>query len=303
MCALTIAPPSSSDPLNDPSWAARAAKLRVNRPPDVRTVPLSFRDLRVTAEDVTTVGEALARCSPQEMLDAVMRHEAGWRIPVDAVGSRAYHMLMMRIGAALEAMRSLQDAAAALMPSREGVVGPLFRFSAAEGGRGFEHRVEAVVLPMDDAAAIEGSLAEGLARVCTWDALRTQRCDAKPAVSFERLAPEALRGSLALLSRMSWERVLALPLWLPRDLSEDERQAVLAKVFWAMTYHGFEQRTMPRSISSTQQGADERPSVRAEPAPWPTDPVMAVLDHNCWVDTLEAWNALFAVISPCETRP
>lgn len=302
MCALTIAPPSSPDPRNNPSWAARAAKVHVKRSSDVRAVPLSFRDLQVKADDVTTVGEAFARCSAEEMLGAVMRHEAGWRIPVDAVGSRAHHMLAGRIATALETMRSLEDAAMELMPSREGIIGPLFRFALADSGAALEHRVEAVVLSMDDAAGIRERLEGGLKRVCTWDALRALRCGADEAAAPDRFMPEALRESQTILARMPWERVLALPLWLPSDLSEEERWAILAKAFWSMTYRGFSQDAAHRGALSPHSASDYRSAVRFEAAPWPANPVLAVLDHNCWVDTLEAWHALFAVISSSETR-
>lgn len=304
MCALTIAPPSSSsDPRNGSSWAARAARVRVERPPDMQSVPLSFRDLRVGAEDVTTVSEAFAHCSAESLLNAVMRHEAGWRIPVDSIGSRAHHMLMGKIANALDAMRSLEDAVAALSPSREGIVGPLFRFAAAEGGVGLEHRVEVAVLSADDAIAIEERFASGMKRVCTWDALRAlRRAEESPSVS-DRLTPESLHASHAILARMPWERVLALPLWLPSDLSEDEQQAILARIFWSMTYCGFMQVATAQGAPHAQSQSEVWQHVQVEPAPWPVDPVLAVLDHNCWVDTLEAWNALFAVMRPRETRP
>lgn len=302
MCALTVAPPPSSDPRNNPSWAARAAKMRMERPPDGHIVLLSFCDLHVSVEDVTTVGQALARCSAEEMLRAVMRHEAGWRIPVDTIGSRAHHMLMGKIASALEAMRSLADEASSLSSSREGIVGPLFRFASVEGGPGLEHRVEAVVFPREDTAAIGECLAAGVARVCTWDALRTTRCGGEDHTIPERLTPDALCDSHTLLARLPWERVLALPLWLPSDLSEEERWAILAKVFWSMTYRGFMRtEASPDRLDGTLVQPIRR--TPCESVPWPANPVLAVLDHNCWVDTLEAWSALFDVMRACETRP
>lgn len=304
MRALTTAPSSPSpDPRSGSSWAARAGKVRVERPPDARLLSLSFRDLRVCARDVITIGEAFARCSPESLLNAVMRQEAGWRIPVDAVGSHARHMLMGKIAGALETMRSLEDAVVALSPSHEGIVGPLFRFSSVEGGTGFDHEVGAAVLSADDGAVIEECLASGLERACTWDALRMLYCGAEGSLASDAIGPEALHASHAVLARMPWERVLALPLWLPEDLSDDEREGILAKVFWSMTYRGFVQGERQQDALGVRMRGTARRLVRSEPVPWPADPVLAVLGHNCWVDTLEAWNALFAVIRPRETRP
>ena len=304
MCALTIAPPSTSpDPRNDPSWVSRAAKVRVKRPPATRSVSLSFRDLRVSASDVTTIGDAFARCSVDDLLAAVLRHEAGWRIPMDTIGSRAHHMLMGKIASALEAMRSLEDSVAALSPSREGIVGPLFRFASIDGGMALEHRVEAVVFSESDGAAIGKRLASGLERACTWDALRTLHYEDEASADLDRLAPKALHASHSILGHMPWERVLALPLWLPEDLSEDERQAILAKVFWSMTYRGFTQSGVSHDMMVEQLQGAAYQRQQPDSASWPADPVLAVLDHNCWVDTLEAWNALFEIMRSGETRP
>lgn len=301
MCALTIAPPPP-DHTNDSSWAARAARVRLKVPDDARSVALSFRDLRIRAEDLTTVGEALAGCPPETMLDAVMRHEAKWRISTDALGSRARHMLVGRIATALDTMRSLEDAAVELMPSREGFVGPLFRFVASANGSGLEHEVSAAVLAAEDARAVRQLVEGGMRRVRTWDELRTLWRETESSALASQLAPEALRGSVTLLARMPWERVLALPLWLPADLTSDEQHAVLAKVFWAMTYRGFVRDEVRSGATDGSLADAKRRAVPARGAPWPNDPVGAVLGHNCWVDTLEAWDALFAAIRPSETR-
>lgn len=303
MCALTVAPPiSSPDSPNHSSWILRAARKRSVPDGDARTVSLCFRDLRVSEDDLTTVGEAFARCSAEEMLHAVMGHEVGWRIPVEAMGSRARHNLASRIGKALDAMRSLHDEAVSLSSRPEGVVGPLFRFAAGQGGTGLRYEVSAAALPFSDAAGVRELLASGMERVCTWDELRSLRRDAPSSSASNALAPPALDASASILSSMSWERVLALPLWLPSDLSEDERWAVLAKVFWSMTYRAFDQPGSwgAEGVSGSLDGWERRS--RIEPEVLPADPLIAVLGHNCWVDTLEVWNALFGMMGSRETR-
>lgn len=303
MCALTISPPSSPDARNDSSWVCRVKKRYDRQATDVRAISLGFRDLEVSVRDVTTVGETLLRCSPADLLDAVMRHEVGWRVSADAMGSRARHVLAGKVGTALEAMRSLEDAAVALSPSQEGVIGPSFRFVRLDDGSGLEHKVEAVVLSRDDAALIAECLECGLERVDTWDDLRALRCDADARSVPDRLSPDALRASPTLLSRIPWERTLALPLWLPEGLSEEEYWAILAKIFWSMTYHGFTLQEVHRKTSLAQVTIESCRSGRSVSDRWPDDPVLAVLDHNCWIDTLQAWNAFFALPAFGEAHP
>lgn len=300
MCSLAITP--SSDSPDQAPWAARVAMGAIDEPSEQRSVSLCFCDLRIRAEDLTTVGEALAECTPEEMFDAVMRHEVKWRVSAEGVGSRARHRLIGRIASALDVMRSFEQAAPASPFNSEGFVGPLFRFVSESQNEGYKYEVSAAVFAENEVDAVRRLVEEGVRRARTWDELRTLLRDARSGAESSQRVRECLHSSASIISRMSWERVLALPLWLPADLSVAEHHAILSKVFWAMTYRGFVQSEWQRSPAEESLEDAKSHVARLGELPWPIDPVSAVLEHNCWVDTLEAWDALFAVIFPSETR-
>lgn len=284
-------------PLHDSDNRFRAQGLRVEYRGESPSLHLTFRDLVVREEDVTTVAEALGECSPDDLLVAVMRHEAGWAMRAEALESRTHAMLARKIADALDAMAGTEAKV------RDGpidqVIGPFWRFRTV-GRDGLELAFGAALYGRSGASAAENLLDAGMGRAVTWDGLlRLARLfDGCP--ESEAVGCRSLRSSTERLSRMPWEQAMGLSLWLPADLSEMERYAVLAKVFWALTYHGFT--TDERERRQRAGAAPAEPRERRCCDPWPADPVRAVLDHNCWVDALEMWRALFGALSPGETR-
>ncbi len=292
MTSRTVAPSF------DPDEHRQDERLRVEFRRSASALHLTFCDLAVDRADIVPLREALGDCSPDELLMAVLRHEAGWRIQSDALESRTYAMLMRRVTDALDGM--MEGEAREPVAEREVVIGPLWCFLAGRGGRHLEHSMGAALYSHESAHAGRALLAEGVRRVCTWDELREVRRHLDRGLFTDDVGFSALKGSIVRLSHMSWDEALALPIWLPGDLSDRERYAVLAKVFWAMTYRGFSREEQERTDGRCTQGqrGGER-HLRLEP--WPVDPVHAVLDHNCWVDALEMQDALFAMLPHRET--
>ncbi len=255
---------------------------------------LTFRDLMVDREDVVSVREAFEESSPDELLSAVLRHEAGWRITADALESRTYAMLMRKVTDGLDVMMRIESKPA--NGDRERVIGPCWSFVEERDGQGLLYGMGAALYDRDDVGAVRDILRSGVGRALTWKDLQEARRLFHRRVGPEVAGHNALRRSIARLSTMTWEEALAMPLWSPKGLSDQERYAMLAKVFWAMTYSGFTPEERDRAGSGYRGGGcrDGRSSVEEAP---PNDPVRALLQHACWIDALEMQDALFAVLS------
>lgn len=261
---------------------------------------LTFRDLEVDEEDIGPLREAFEGCSPDELLAAILRHEVGWRIRADALESRAYAMLMRKMIDALDAMLEIERTAPCA--DRDRVVGPLWRFVANGSQHCLEHSVGAALYVRDRSEAVNGLLHAGVERVRTWDELRELQRGLDANDELGEAGMPAFEGSIAALSQLPWDEALALPLWLPKGLSDRERYAVLARAFWALTYRGFSRDEQRRSVVDASHGGEAR-KVRIAQEPWPSDPVRALLEHACWVDALEMHDALFTVLMPSGNTP
>lgn len=290
MAAFVVASPAPSE---EPP---RSAKVRVECPASPPPLHLTFRDVPVRAEDVITLAHALRECSPDELLAAILRHEAGWALQAEALERRTYAMLMRRITDALDAMAAISREAP---PEREDqIIGPFWRF-VPSGNRSLEHRMGAALYERAGASAARCLIEAGAVRTSTYAGLRDQMggLAGKPEMAVAGCA--ALCCSVERLSVMEWDRALALPLWLPVQLSDQERYAVLARAFWALTYRGFTPDEVERGRPAGKPNSAQASARHRDP--WPTDPVQGLLNHACWVDALEMWVALFETLVPGET--
>lgn len=261
---------------------------------------LAFRDLEVDRADVGPLREALEGCSPDELLAAVLRHEAGWRMRADALESRARAMLVRKVTDALDAM--VEAPSGASCAERGQVVGPLWRLVVNGSGHCLEYSVGAALYARENSGAVRELLRTGAERARTWDELRDLRDRLEGRCALDAVGMPAFEGSIAHLSRLPWDEALALPLWLPKGLSEQERYAVLARAFWAMTYHGFTREERERSgVDERRGGSVREPRIALEP--WSSDPARAMLEHACWIDALEMHDALFTMLPSSGNTP
>lgn len=196
-----------------------------------------FGELEVDARDVITVAEALAACRADEVFEAVLDAEAGWRVSPEALDGACRTMLIRKIEASLRCMRSVAPRSNA---HPESVVVPWERFEMVDARGALRRRVGAAVLSKADVPEVAALLGGGVGRVASLFALREakscveSRCDGRPW-SWERLA-----WSAAPLAFEPWSETLGRRMWVPRSLCERERCHVVGSVFWAMTYFGFD---------------------------------------------------------------
>lgn len=284
----------------DPDGNAHPVRFCVEYCKSDPSLHLTFRDLEVDREDILPLRAAFESCSPDELLAAILRHEAGWSMRADALESHARAMLVRKVTDALDEM--VEEPLAAPSVEQKRVVGPLWRFVADGVDGRFALSAGAAVFAVDGCGAVRELLGAGLGRVRTWDELRKMRRIAGSCKALGKIAIPVFEGSIARLSRMSWDEALTLSIWLPKGLSDRERYAVLARSFWAMTYRGFSREEQERSRRGEREGGRVADRCRMA-ALWPDDPVRSVLAHNCWVDALEMHEALFAMLPSSGNMP
>lgn len=248
--------------------------------------PLPAFRLQAEAGSLVTVGEALCSCDPEALCIALLRHQARWSVNPSLLGARRLRPLTSRVRAALRSMDALRRQAPA--PARDQVVLPWETFGALGPPGAFERRLGAAQVPV----------------ASTSDAVRVLRAcggpawGSPPAVARRLLdesapsapwTPWALDASLGSWGDEPWARVLARPLWVPRDQTADDSLQVAAALFWALTRRGFSPRAgtapglRPPPSASAARAASGPPRPASDAAP-----LVRLLRYNAWTGALRA---------------
>ncbi len=237
--------------------------------------------LKVHAQDVVTVGEALCNCDARSLLPVLLDVELGWDLDPDMLDSRCGSTLMRRVSSTLDVMRMLctpgrEDADAPVPVARRSVserapdahiIMPCERYEALDGRFLFRRRMGAVLVDVGEwpssAQYVWRKDGVGIDHVISVKDMRHvvgELAGAMEACPSWRWS--VLQRSLDALSLRAWTDVLALRLWLPRSLRTFERYCVLACIFRTMTSRGLDER-------SAQAGGGERvlPQDQAEEDP------------------------------------
>lgn len=192
--------------------------------------------LEAHAEDILSVREAFAACDSNKLLAAVLRENAGWRMPTSVLGDKQRATLLRKIESTLAVMAATTPLP---QPHSALTIVPWEHFALASASGAFRRSIGAVMVDVSEHRAAQAAL-----RLCGGrmrspaGMLRARRKYlAEPCVGLWEWGK--FGSSLDGFAFESWSNCLAQRVWLPRSLCEYERYCVLASVFWSMTYLGF----------------------------------------------------------------
>lgn len=261
---------------------------------------LCFEEAQVSPGDVTRVGDALLSCDARSLL-ATMLSLGMEQLPVEVLDSRCGQLLESKVASTLAVMRALHSSGD--KPALDTLmVIPWERFEVAGAEGFFFRRMSAALLDANELPC--AALTRDVVRVGSVSALAAVRGRLEGELASSSWAWPRLEESAARLAFAPWPDVLGMRIWLPRSLTEEERMQVLASIFWAMTYLGYDG-------SHGRWGFGERPFAEAEgwafddngfivgdyphaPAAYARFPrgktsgIVEVLNYNSWVDLILA---------------
>lgn len=246
-------------------------------------------DLKVEASDITSLHNAFAHADPDFLLDAVLMADPAFRCSPAAICGSARDRLLRRVGATLELMYSMEPI---VEESRTQLIVPWQDYRCAEEDQQIVRGVGSCILEFGSLPEARAELERYGGRLLTMPAFAALVDEGDHPL--DALEQSGLLEPIQIISLESWPEALGRCIWLPSTLCELERYAVLASVFWSMTYGGFACCTQSSGVreghrapscSSTSLWAEyaEKMELFAE-----------ALSYNAWVETVRAGEALCA---------
>lgn len=241
--------------------------------PVVNQVNYCFAEVQVCKEDVTCVHAALAGADPETLLFVLLETRLGWKLDPRALTGAAKRHLLKKTSAMLGLMYDLEPQPA---PEPDHVIIPVQSFEYPGTGPVLTRRISAAIL---DVAAVGAADAQAV------DYARSiAACQADEVAGTCARVQEALSSVDALIGS-AWTDVLGHAIWLPAALTEYERMAVLAHVFWVMGFSGFaeavhEMRTVGLHRAGVPVGGATPAALCFQEQERKMDGISAVLNHN-----------------------
>lgn len=191
-----------------------------------------------SAQENMTVGEAFSTCCADDLLDALFVSELEWRAAFEVAQGPRRQTLVRRIGGALDVMEGLAcDADANGDADASSFLAPLERFESRIGSRScLVRNVTAVsvdaarVLLAPAALEAVGGYASCFSEARAGAALLCSTSGFSDLCSFD----------LSSLARDSWSSTLSKKIVFSTAMSSFDRHCVLARIFWMMTYRGYD---------------------------------------------------------------
>lgn len=204
-------------------------------------VAYCFAETHVKPEDITCVHAALKSVDPEMLLCVMLESHLAWKTDPRLLTGAAKRHLMKKTTSMLSLMYELEPAP---LHHPDHVIIPVQTFEYPGAGCSFIRRISSAIL---DVASSGFPESDGL--------------DYAAAIASHMPAPEEPRwveglSSVDGLISAPWPQVLGHALWLPSSLTEYERTAELAHVFWVMAFSGYAEAVHEmRVVNLKRQGA------------------------------------------------
>lgn len=186
-----------------------------------------FAEVHVRKEDVTCVHAALKGADPETLLFVLLETRLGWKLDPRALTGAAKRHLLKKTSAMLGLMYDLEPDP---MSEPDQVIILVQSFEYPGTGPVLTRRISAAILDVAAAGAADGRVVDYARSIAA--------CQADEAAGAHARVQEALFSVDALIGS-AWTDVLGRAVWLPAALTEYERMAALAHVFWVMGFSGF----------------------------------------------------------------
>lgn len=196
-----------------------------------QSVRYCFTHTPVQPEDITCVHAALKQVHPQKLLEVLLENQLAWKMDPRLLTGAAQRHLLSKTSSALQLMYNIEPEP---LVNPHQVIIPLQTFSY-EGSRGLLRRsIRASILNLMHASSAQSTTLDYALSI---PAFLQHTCHAHKASASEQNS-----GTLERIDQFlskPWSQVLGCALWLPSGLTEYERYAELAHIFWVMAYGGF----------------------------------------------------------------
>lgn len=184
-----------------------------------------FTETSVRKEDVTCVHDAFKQLDPEKLLNVLLENQLAWKLDPRMLRGRAKDHLLQKTASMLQLMYQIDPVP---LPSPNLVIIPVQSFQYLGRRNALKREIRASIL---DLANVSMSDQGSLDYAKTISQLLAH-------LSHNEGDPPYIRRIDSLIS-VPWSQVLGYALWLPISLTEYERYAELAHLFWVMSYSGY----------------------------------------------------------------
>lgn len=214
------------------------------------TIHCCFTEVQVHKEDITCVYEALKHANVNKLLSVLLENQLSWKIKPEELSSSAYQHLLAKVLSMLRVVNNIEPQVG-VYP--DALIIPTQSFSSKGSRTNIARTISAVMLNTSSYSSHQHmQLDYALSLQAFLKASRNGNTDCCENTN------EAVQSLSQLVSK-PWGITLGLPVWLPSELTQYERYAVLAHIFWIMTYSGFAEVVfeMKASLANALEYADQ----------------------------------------------